>query len=72
MKLNFDKTGPILMADLNVLGAAVRIIMAGGSDLSETEMKRVSGATHYLWQAKGGSIVELVRALETAPEPSAR
>jgi len=64
MNLNITNAGPMISADLNVLGAAVKIILAGGSGLSETEMKRASGASYHLWKSKGDAIVDLVRALE--------
>jgi len=64
MNLNITNAGPVMAADLNVLGAAVKIILAGGSGLSETEMKRASGASYHLWKSKGDAIVDLVRALE--------
>lgn len=64
MNLNIQNAGPVMTADLNVLGAAVKIILAGGSRLNETEMKRASGASYHLWKSKGDAISELVRALE--------
>lgn len=64
MNLTIQNAGPVLAADLNVLGAAVKIILAGGSSLNETEMKRASGASYHLWKSKGEAITELVRALE--------
>lgn len=64
MNLNIHNAGPVMTADLNVLGAAVKIILAGGSELSEAEMKRASGASYYLWKSKGDAITGLVRALE--------
>lgn len=72
MKLNMHNAGPVLSADLNVLGAAVKIILAGGSELSEAEMKRASGASYHLWKSKGDAIRALVENLEAVPEPSGR
>lgn len=64
MSLHIHNAGPVMAADLNVLGAAVKIILAGGSCLTEMEMKRASGASYHLWKSKGDVISELVRALE--------
>ena len=64
MSLHIHNAGAVMAADLNVLGAAVKIILAGGSGLSETGMKRASGASYHLWKSKGDAIVDLVRALE--------
>lgn len=72
MNLNIHNAGPVLSADLNVLGAAVKIILAGGSELSEAEMKRASGASYHLWKSKGDAIRSLVENLEAVPEPSGR
>lgn len=72
MNLNIHNAGPVLSADLNVLGAAVKIILAGGSELSEAEMKRASGASYHLWKSKGEAIRALVENLEAVPEPSGR
>lgn len=63
MNLNITNAGPMISADLNVLGAAIKIILAGGSELSEAEMKRASGASYHLWKSKGGAIRDLVQAL---------
>ena len=72
MNLTIQNAGPVLAADLNVLGAAVKIILAGGSSLNETEMKRASGASYHLWKSKGETITSLVQHLEAVPEPSGR
>jgi hypothetical protein len=72
MNLTIQNAGPVLAADLNVLGAAVKIILAGGSELSEAEMKRASGASYHLWKSKGDAIRALVESLEAVPEPSGR
>ena len=72
MNLSIHNAGPVLSADLNVLGAAVKIILAGGSELSEAEMKRASGASYHLWKSKGDAIRALVENLEAVPEPSGR
>lgn len=64
MKLAIQNTGPALAADLNVLGAAVKILLAGGSRLTEPEMKRASNASYHLWSAKGDAIRDLVAKLE--------
>ncbi len=72
MNLSIENAGPVFAADLNVLGAAVKILLAGGSDLSDVEMKRASGASYHLWQAKGDVIRALVEDMEAVPEPSGR
>lgn len=61
--VKIDNTGPVMAADLNTLGAAVKILAAGGPDLSESEMKRACGASYHLWQKKGAAIRELVQVL---------
>ncbi len=61
--LTIPNTGPIIAAELNVLGAAVKILAAGGPDLNENEMKRACGASYHLWKSKGVAIRELVQAL---------
>ena len=72
MSLHIHNAGPVMAADLNVLGAAVKIILAGGPELSEAEMKRASGASYPLWKSKGDAIRALVENLEAVPEPSGR
>ena len=72
MSLNIHNAGPVMAADLNVLGAAVKIMLAGGSRLSETEKKRASGASYHLWKMKGAAICALVENLEAVPSPSGR
>lgn len=72
MNLKIQNAGPVMTADLNVLGAAVKIILAGGSSLNETEMKRASGASYHIWKSKGDAIRALVENLEAVPEPSGR
>lgn len=64
MIIEIKNAGPVITADLNVLGAAIKIIVAGGSALSEGEMKRASGASYYLWNTKGDVIADMVRMLE--------
>lgn len=72
MRLLIHNAGPVMAADLNVLGAAVKIILAGGSELSEVEMKRASGASYHLWKSKGDAIRALVESLGAGPELSGR
>jgi hypothetical protein len=72
MSLSIQNSGAIMTADLNVLGAAVKIIWAGGSQLTDNEMKRASGASYHLWKSKGDVIRALVENLEAVPEPSGR
>lgn len=72
MNLTTLNAGPVMASDLNVLGAAIKILLAGGSALSEAEMKRASGASYHLWNAKGDAIRSLVESLEAVPEPSGR
>ena len=69
MKLEIHNPGPVMTADLNVLGAAFKILVAGGSLLSEAEKKRAAGASYYLWKSKGDVIKALVKNLEAVPEP---
>jgi len=67
MSLHIHNAGPVMAADLNALGAAIKIIVAGGEGLSEVEMKRASGASYYLWKSKGNAIRALVAALAAPP-----
>jgi len=64
VKLNSENPGAIMMAELNVLGAAVKIILAGGAGLTEDQAKRASGASYHLWKAKSDTINSLVSDLE--------
>jgi hypothetical protein len=68
MKITLQNAGPVLFADLNVVGAAVKIILAGGHKLTEPEMKRASGASYHLWKSKGDAITALVVNFEAVPE----
>jgi len=70
MILSIKNASPVMKADLIVLGAAVKILLAGGSDISGAEMKRASGSSYYLWKTKGEEITALVRDLEAAQAPS--
>lgn len=64
MSVSMQNVGAVMAADLNVLGAAIKILLAGGSALSEAELRRASGASYYLWASKGDAILALVRTLE--------
>lgn len=64
MSVSMQNVGAVMAADLNVLGAAIKILLAGGSALSAAELRRASGASYYLWASKGDAILALVRALE--------
>jgi hypothetical protein len=67
-----NNVGPALAADLSILGAAVKILLAGGSDLSSDQMQRVCGASRYLWQMRGPEIAALVLDLESATTEAVR
>lgn len=69
MNFEIHNCNRLLGAELHVAGAAVKILIAGGSSLSEDEMRRASGATYYLWKEKGAQIRSLVDELE-AVQPS--
>lgn len=56
----------LLAAELTVLGAALKILIGGGSKLSDAQMKRASGATDYIWRTKGAAIRTLVADIERA------
>ncbi len=66
MTITIANLGPLAVASLNVVGAAVKIRLAGGSSLTEQEMKRASGASYHLWSAKGAEIKALVDEMEAA------
>ena len=68
MSLHIHNAATLMAVDLNVLGAAVKIALAGGSALSEQQMRRASGASWHLWNAKGDAICHLVRILEAQSE----
>lgn len=68
MILEIQNARPALTADLQVVGAAVRILVAGGSTLSEKEARRASGASPYLWRTRGRQILSLVQEMEAADE----
>lgn len=61
--IRLSNTSAILSQDLNVIGAALRIIVAGGDKLDERGMKRASGASRYLWENKSREILALVQSL---------
>jgi len=64
MNLSIDNTTPALSADHQSLGAAVKILIAGGSALGDEGMRRASGVSAYVWTRKGEDILALVTALE--------
>lgn len=64
--ITITNPGPIMAAELPTVGAAIRILVAGGSKLTEGEMQRASGATQYVWNSKGRDIMDLVEALGQA------
>lgn len=66
MKLTIENAKPILSADHVVLGAVVKIIAAGGSRLDRDAQRRASGLSDYNWQRKGGEVLDLVAAMDTA------
>lgn len=63
--LIIENPAMILPHDLNVTGAAIRILIAGGPALSDAEMKRASGCSYHLWKTKGAEIRDLVERIAT-------
>lgn len=64
MKLTLNNAQPALAADHAALGAAIKIIVAGGSDLSPEAQKRASGLTDYNWTRKGNEVLRLVDLMD--------
>lgn len=64
MSLELQNTVPALSASHDVLGAAIKILIAGGSEIGEKGMRQASAASPHMWTRKRKEIVELVKALE--------
>lgn len=64
MTLQVENITPLLAADARTTGAAVKILVAGGSELSEAEARRAAGLSKYVWEQDGRGILDLVRLLE--------
>lgn len=62
--LTISNTLPVLSADPTTLGAAIKIMIAGGSSLDKDGMRQASGTSPHVWTRKRDGIVALVRALE--------
>jgi len=64
MNLTLHNAQPALAADHQVLGAAIKILIAGGGALGDEGMRRASGVSAFVWTRKGDDILALVAALE--------
>lgn len=63
-QIKIENPGPVIAADLIALGAAVKLVMAGGSDLSDTEARRAIGGSYHVWRKHGPDIRALAKVLE--------
>jgi hypothetical protein len=68
MQVTIEHAAPLIAADLNVAGAAVKVLIAGGSALNEQQARKASGASAYLWREKGGAIMSLVSEIEATAD----
>lgn len=53
----------VIPARASSLGAAIKILHAGGLDLSDEQMRTASSLSAYLWKQRQDEIKELVRRL---------
>ena len=64
MMLVLENTQPIIAADARVVGAAVKILVAGGTTLDADDIERASGVTSWVWGNYGIAILSMVALLE--------
>ena len=64
MRLIINNPQPIIPADARKVGAAIKIILAGGSNLAEQKAARASGLSAYVWSQDGAEILDLVKQME--------
>lgn len=66
MSIEIKNPGAALAAETHILGAAIKVMVAGGSKLSSEETRRTGAISYYLWHNRRQDIEDLVRKLETA------
>lgn len=64
MEFKIDDTRPIISANYRVVGAALKILVAGGAALDDESRARASGMTAWVWERQNDSIMRLVERLE--------
>lgn len=64
MALAIRDTRPIISGDYRVVGAALKIVVAGGSALDTESLKRASGMSPWVWQRLAPAIKKTVKLLE--------
>jgi len=57
------KPNVIVPARASSLGAAIKILHAGGLELSDDQMRTASSLSAYMWQRNRDEVKDLVRAI---------
>ncbi len=66
MNLTINNVVPMFSADPTALGAAIKIIVAGGSTLDDDAQRRASGCSPHVWTRKREETIRLVLDFETS------
>ena len=64
MQYEIKNAIPLLTSDNFIAGAALKILVLGGNDLSDEKQQQASGCTPWHWRDKKPDIMRLVAALE--------
>lgn len=64
MRLTIENALPILTADALIAGAAVKVLMAGGSELTDDRAYIAAQLSPYLWTRHASAVMDLVGRLE--------
>ena len=63
MALTIHNTSAIIAGDPRTIGAAIKIVLAGGTNLDTDQKFRVSGLSSFVWSSEAPSILRLVESL---------
>jgi len=64
MHLSIFNTQPLISADTVTVGAAIKVLVAGGSKITEEQARRAAFLSKYLWLQHKDEILSMVKQLE--------
>jgi len=64
MHLSIFNTQPLIPAEPLLAGAAIKVMLAGGTKITLDQARRGSGLSKFLWLKHQDEILEMVKALE--------
>lgn len=61
--MKLQNQSALITAEPSVVGAAVKIMAAGGIEIDERAAQKVSGLSPYMWGRVGSEVIYLMRRL---------